>query len=297
MPEFIGTLFWEEFLAQPSVRREALLFDSIAVGGLNSFKEKFNREQIWLAEQGIINEPEIQYTDGKKRSFFEYWDDSDVDSVGTWRKEDRDLMEHLRARPFDLPGELNSFQLMQRWVAFSGARSYAAKLRHWNGLDACSISTCLSFPHLPKTTPESEPNVFHVVLNTLPMPDDTVSWEEVLEYRSDPDSYSKFLALRNWIKDVSKNKLTPIEIEQKLEYLMDQYDRHMKVHKMKTTAGTLETIVVSTAEILEDLVKFKWGKMAKSLFSFRQRKVALLEGELKAPGSEIAYIVKSKEAF
>jgi hypothetical protein len=71
----------------------------------------------------------------------------------------------------------------------------------------------------------------------------------------------------------------------------------MRLHKMKTNVGVLETVVVSTAEILEDLIKFNWGKLAKTLFSFKQREIALLEGELKAPGNEVAYIVKASDTF
>lgn len=46
-----------------------------------------------------------------------------------------------------------------------------------------------------------------------------------------------------------------------------------------------------------DLVSFKWGKAAEALFSLRRRRVALLEGELTAPGNEVAYIVKARETF
>ena len=51
------------------------------------------------------------------------------------------------------------------------------------------------------------------------------------------------------------------------------------------------------AEFLGDLVSFKWGKAAEALFSLKRRRVALLEGELAAPGSEVAYIVKARETF
>jgi hypothetical protein len=140
-------------------------------------------------------------------------------------------------------------------------------------------------------------NVIQIVVNALPIPDDKTSWEQILEFRSDPDSFSKFLALRNWINEVARNQLTPLEVKQKLEYLMDQHRQHMKLHRMKTNAGALETAVVSAAEVVEDLVKIKWGKIAKGLFTFRQRKIALLEGELKSPGSEVAYIIKAQEAY
>jgi len=44
-------------------------------------------------------------------------------------------------------------------------------------------------------------------------------------------------------------------------------------------------------------VSFKRGKAAEALFSLRRRRVALLERELTAPGSEVAYIVEARETF
>ena len=97
--------------------------------------------------------------------------------------------------------------------------------------------------------------------------------------------------------EVARSELMPAEAEQKLEHLISQYERHMKLHRMKTNKGTLETLITSGAEVLGDLVSFKWGKMAEALFSLTRRKVALLEAELTAPGNEVAYVVKAREMF
>lgn len=140
-------------------------------------------------------------------------------------------------------------------------------------------------------------DVFEIVVNSLPIPNDSTPWEQILEFRANPDSYSKFLALRNWINETARGQLSPIEIEQKLEYLLDQYRQHMNLHKIKTNAGLLETIVVTGGEVLGNLITFQWGKSAKALFALKSRKIALLEGELTSPGNEVAYIIKAQESF
>jgi hypothetical protein len=99
------------------------------------------------------------------------------------------------------------------------------------------------------------------------------------------------------MNDTARAKMTPLEVEQKLEWLLHEYQQHMRLHRMKTNASTLETIIVTGAEIAENLVKLQFGKLAKVLFSIRQRKIALLEGELKTPGKEIAFISKAQETF
>jgi len=169
------------------------------------------------------------------------------------------------------------------------------QLRNSYNYDAYPVSALNDFTSTQ--TQGRKEDVVKVTLNALPLPDESISWEQIIEYRSDPDSRSKFLALRHWMSEVARAELTPAEVEEKLEYLIDQYQKHMKLHLMKTNVGTLETIVTTGAEFLGDLVSFKWGKAAEALFSLRRRQVALLEGELTAPGSEVAYIVKAMETF
>jgi hypothetical protein len=78
---------------------------------------------------------------------------------------------------------------------------------------------------------------------------------------------------------------------------MAKYEKHMKVHRMKTNRSTFQTVVTTSASLLEDLAKFKWGEAAKLLFSFSERKVQLMEAEMNAPGSEVAYLIKAKKEF
>jgi hypothetical protein len=71
----------------------------------------------------------------------------------------------------------------------------------------------------------------------------------------------------------------------------------MHLHQMKTKTGVLEIVVTTGAEIAEDLVKFRWGKLAKAPFTITHKKIDLLQAEMKAPGREIAYVVKAKKTF
>lgn len=99
------------------------------------------------------------------------------------------------------------------------------------------------------------------------------------------------------MSETARSKLSAEEVEEKLEYLLSEYQRHLNLHRLKTELGTIETVVVASAEILENLVKFKWSKIARGLFSIKHRRIALMEAELTAPGSEIAYIAGTREKF
>jgi hypothetical protein len=71
----------------------------------------------------------------------------------------------------------------------------------------------------------------------------------------------------------------------------------LALQDMKIRKGTFETIVTVAAEVVEDLVKIKWGKLASLLFVLKNRKIALLEAERSAPGREIAYVVQARKAL
>ena len=174
-------------------------------------------------------------------------------------------------------------------------RLFSIELRELKGIDAYPI---LPSPFFAKEAEDANKNdIIRISLNSMPIPDESTTWEQIFEFRDDPDSKDKFLDLRNWMSEVARENLTIDEIIEKLEYLMSRYRRHMALHKMKFNVGTLETVIVTTGEILEGLAHFRFGEAAKALFSFKHRQIELLEGELTSAGSEVAYIIKARETF
>lgn len=137
----------------------------------------------------------------------------------------------------------------------------------------------------------------NVIVDNLPMPSDETPWEAILEFRSDPDSRRKLSHLKVWMHEIAKSNIDRIECEEKLAWLKQEFESHLRIHKLKTSYGAVEAMVTTTAEIAENLVKIKWGKAAKTLFSLGHERIELLEAESRAPGREIAYIVKAENAF
>jgi hypothetical protein len=66
---------------------------------------------------------------------------------------------------------------------------------------------------------------------------------------------------------------------------------------MKYEPSTTEIILRTGADIIESLIKLRPSKAANALYSFRKRKLDLLEAELKAPGREVAFIHKARHEF
>jgi hypothetical protein len=303
MKDFIGVRHkWGTIICAESLqtlKRDALLFTRIAIPSLDG----------WMNWQGQQSTQTPSYFELKqleeKGIIYDSLSDSSLDHSKLFQEHQLHLAEAMKLVKRFNEGDTQHLSLSAKEVLAWGAESLvvneylvrivSAQLRDVYHTDSLPIL----FIDLPssKETQIKRSDVMNIALNTLPVPSPLISWEQIIEYRSDPDSHSKFLALRHWMSEVARAELTPAEVEEKLEHLIDQYQKHMQLHRMKTNVGTLETIVTTTAEVLGDLASFKWGKAAEALFSLKKRKVALLEGELTAPGNEVAYIVKARETF
>lgn len=217
--------------------------------------------------------------------------DVELDELSKRLKKLPEYLKKTDGKVLESPEFINQVRLMMRHLT----RMSSIVLRDTQGLDA--------YPVLSATIPNSidspaiKSDVVRIVLNALPIPDDSTSWQDILEYRNDPESQGKFLALRSWMSDIARQNFTITEVEEKLDHLLYEYQKHLELHHIKANKGTLETIIVSSAEFLEDLANRKFSKIAMGLFTAKQRRIELLEGELTAPGREVAYIASAMETF
>jgi hypothetical protein len=136
-------------------------------------------------------------------------------------------------------------------------------------------------------------NVALVVVTQLPTPSEQVSWEQIIDFRADPDARAGLLGLRRWMRTLDDEKLTINKVHEELEYLLHQYEYYMRLHKMKFEYGLLRTAISFSFEVMENVVKLRLKNATKTLYSVQDRRVALLEAEMSAPGREIAYISRA----
>ncbi len=145
--------------------------------------------------------------------------------------------------------------------------------------------------------PFHQSKVLEVVLEKLPIPNESINWQQIIEYRSDPDSRGKFNALRSWMQDVARKDYSKKEIEERIEYLIYEYEKHLTFHKLKYNHSKLRVFVTTSLDVLENTIKLKWGEVAKTLFSLKEKKYDLLQSEMTAPGKEIAYLSDTNSVF
>jgi hypothetical protein len=153
---------------------------------------------------------------------------------------------------------------------------------------------------LPQISLESmakKTDILQIVLNQIPIPDDSTPWEAILEFKKDHQSILKLKALKNWITDISKSHYTITEVIEKTDFLLEQYTECLRLHKLKSKVGLFQTIVISSGTFLENIAHLRFSEIAKFPFSFADKKIELLSYELGAPGHEIAYIYSTIEKF
>jgi hypothetical protein len=143
----------------------------------------------------------------------------------------------------------------------------------------------------------SKSDVVQVAINNLPLPNNETPWEQIIDYRNDLETQKHLLSLRRWISKILKQDLSPLEIEEEIESLINDFQEHMKFHRIKANTETLEVIVNSTVDVIGNLLTLKFSKILDPLFSIKKRQLSLLEAEMNAPGKEMAYIIKTKEVF
>jgi hypothetical protein len=162
------------------------------------------------------------------------------------------------------------------------------------------VTAVTTFPYKEFTRELPNTNksiVAQVVIDKLPLPSSDTPWEQIIDYRNDPENQESLLSLRRWIRKISTENLSSSEIEDELQWLMNEFQNHMRVHKMKTNTETLEIMVKAPLELIEDLVKLKFSKIPEPVFALKKRQINLLEAELNAPGREMAYIIKTRDTF
>jgi hypothetical protein len=279
------------------LKREALMFNRICIPTLHAsffsndlvYKQSPHaiEELQWLLEQGVVFEPEkVTREDGM------LWDAEQLTSILVKTKFGKEDLEVI-----------NTEAISKTILLFAGigTRMHTIKFRMEGVKDAYPV---LNSFHATFHDAEAKSDVLEVVINELPVPDERTPWEQIIEFRSDPDSQNKFLKLKNWVNEIAQMKLNPNEVEDKLKSLISDYQAHMNIHKIKTRLDTLKTIVLVEAGFITGgwftglgVVSGIIGMITTPLYTIKQRQISLLEEEQKAPGKEIAYIVKARESF
>ena len=278
-----------------------LLFDQIYLAGLSSWhedsdaldKDLFYKEYLdanYLASVGII----------KNLNYKDILDTYGVVSKEEIHEDDLKLIKYIvmkRQRVFDGLETWRSFgqdSLDQIYL-----RRAMVYMKYAQGIDCVpvlkeplytTVQDCDVFKTENKT-------ILNIILSNFPLLDENTPIEQIVEIHKDTDARSKLLLFRRWMKKLAKDKISPNEIQDEFDFLVNEYQSYMKIQKLKYKVGVFQTLITSPLEIIENLTKLKFKKLADPFFSLYQKKIDLLEAELGSPGREVSYSIYVKEKF
>lgn len=333
--EYVGVVSPFDLMST-SLKKEAIFFDKIAIPNvLNNFFLRDSmldcpiRSIEYLIDAGIIIDPVKDYI-GEKNYFKKTGEDLHNSRLKVIEEREHALENQLRTPCETYPvSDLNSLieNLPKNIVSY--IKRVGAQFSHQYGVpisklvssiqqfkdqidyDRRGIAIDLNKNHGLNAYPvytekvvlsddfkAGKDHVINLVIEQLPEPDcEQVSWEKIIDFRSDPETQKLRTYLRKWISDTAKSDLTHNEIVEHMEYYCTKYEEHINFYKMKIKHGVLETLLMIPAEMLEGVVRLKPTQTVKALFAFKNANVQLLEQEKNAPGRDLAYILRCKDEF
>lgn len=157
---------------------------------------------------------------------------------------------------------------------------------------------CDSSIYSVKNITNVKAEVYNLILNDFPIVDvDNLSWEQIFEFKKDPETYNSIWGLRNWITGISKSDKNIAEIEEEYRYLKFKYETSIRIHKLKTCNSIFQTSIQTSAELLENITKLKLRKTSDLFFKFKEDRISLMESELNSEGNQFSYLFKIKSKF
>lgn len=276
------SLFYDKILVSES--RFSILEDASKKELKDEFKELHYEYSVWqyLNENNVVS---------KYKNFNDIKDSSDD------IKELQDLMMSVvRNNNTDIKTADEKIQPLIKFYLSHDilARIDTLKFRKSNELNEYYPS----LRNFGTFSAESKKNqVIQFVLNDIPEPNNSTSWEQIIEYRSDLDVKNKYLALMNWVNKVSNSNMKLSEIKDEYDYLYNDYMQQFKLHKMKYNNSKLEVILNATVNFIANISTGNYTTSIKDLFQFNVKNAQLLQEEAKLPGKELAYIYHTSLKF
>jgi hypothetical protein len=148
---------------------------------------------------------------------------------------------------------------------------------------------------LPASNTPTSCDVIGVAFTSLPLPSDFCAWDDLLQFKA--ETRDKQWTFRRFLQTIATNRQTESEIRDEIEWSLNEYTKAMNLHHLKASNSFVDVFVITPLEIIENLLKFNWSKIAKGALQVRKRKVELLEAEMKAPGRECAYVFDARARF
>jgi hypothetical protein len=212
---------------------------------------------------------------------------------------ERDIYDRSSLRTAGLPPFLGEDPLFTKVTSLPidlRVRNVSTLIAHRWGEDVVPVCQGELQDKLPEDmVTKMQTNVLRIAFSNMPVPGETAAWDDILNFKQ--EERDKQWAFRRFLLDLSVKKQSESEIRDDFEWSMNEYQKFMKIHRLKTHQSFVETYVIPALETVEDIAKLNFSKIANGVMNVRKRKVELLEAEMRAPGKECAYVFSAQDRF
>lgn len=336
MNTLIGVKNLNSFNSVDEIKRELLIFDKIFIVGLQEWTDVIKKEEIVTFSDVLLKKGLIPLNDYIMYSGYIYNLDEIKRLGGLTSYYDLVKTPQMEYRNQNLDYLIEKGKVIFDYKELTGNYSYSAvydqislilqqKLANTNPekklsefYDLCILCHDLKTRILTSlydnkkytavacdssiynveqiTTNKSE--VYNLILNDFPIIDvSKLSWDQIFEFKNDPEMYNSIWGLRSWISNISNSSKSIGEIEEEYRYLKNQYESGIRLHKLKTSSSIFQTTIQTSAELIENVAIFKLRKVTDLMFKLKENKIALLDAELKSEGNQFSYLFKLKNKF
>jgi hypothetical protein len=138
--------------------------------------------------------------------------------------------------------------------------------------------------------------VWRVIFEEMPQLDTRASWQDVFAFRKEEKTQHLIRNVRRWARKIVAEDWTAAELQDEVRELLYEYENHLRIARMGANKGILEILITGTADLAENLVKLRFGRIGAVVSVLRERRVKLLEEEAKAPGRELALLSELRKS-
>jgi hypothetical protein len=203
-----------------------------------------------------------------------------------------EILNHVVAGSEDTAKPLHALNVINDLIL----RGISAQLDHDHEHDTVPICQADLPDSLTQAVkPQAFHAVIHVAMEAFPTPSDDCAWQDILDFKAETND--KQWGFRRFLKTLATKQQSESEVRDDIDWMVSEYGRGMALHKIKASKTLFEAYIIPAVEVLEDFAKFNWTKIAKLGVSAKQRKIELLEAEMKGPGRECAYVVEARKRF
>ncbi len=277
-----------------TLKSKALIFDKIYIHGISSFTNPDDvlpklRPHFENAND-VLNDVEYLANAGliDAFSFDQFSGYQELVDAG---KLEVDSIEKA------LGNDMNWFSIYDRERAFDYTmnaliRLHAIAASKFFDVQVVPIFTgAYTFPAGIHANASSE-NVFTIALKEFPVPGESASWQDILDFRA--HHHDKLWSFRRFLSDLSKKSQSANEVKDDLEWTLNEYSKEMDRFNLKRSASFMEAYVLPFVEAFESL---RPSSFIRGLVAIQKRKIEMLEMESKAAGKECAYLFEAKKQF